>query len=148
MNKKVSTLYAVTFLLTAFNGSTDVHAACLPWDQARTVIKQNNLLTAGAARQKARRFGGRIIELRLCRSNGLYVYEVGTLVPGRVQRRVIDARNGRLVRGARPQRRKDSYDADISPRPEKLLRDVPRRFRRFVPRQLRKRYFRKRFRRR
>ena len=80
--------------------NTYAAAGCLPWNSARQVIKQNGLVTAGEVRQRfGRSSKSRLIDLRLCKQGGRYVYKVVTMKPGRVNKIVVDARSGSRMRG-------------------------------------------------
>lgn len=124
------------------SGMSVLHAACLPWHKARVIIKQNGLINAGTIRQKTKRYGGKITQLALCDVGGRYVYQVRILVPGKVKSVLLDARSGTRVKGG------VSIPADVGAGSGKVLQKIRPRFRRFVPRQFRKRFFRKRYRRR
>ncbi|MEM7620143.1 MAG: hypothetical protein AAF228_06720 [Pseudomonadota bacterium] len=140
MYKRAVTLYISVLIFLSFAHFAEVAAACLPWHEARSVIKKNGLLDASKVRRKSKRYGGKIIKLRLCEADDRYVYQVGMLVPGKVKRVILDARTGKRLT------RSGSVSGAALPS-KQFLRKVSPRFRRFIPRQFRKRYFRRRFRR-
>ncbi len=76
-------------------------AECLSWDSARHVIKKNGLVSAGSIRQQLKGRSGRLLEFRLCRVGGQYVYKVVTMRPGKVNKLIVDARSGRYMSGGR-----------------------------------------------
>ncbi|MGH1350014.1 MAG: PepSY domain-containing protein [Methyloligellaceae bacterium] len=82
----------MTLMMIGLGGASQVMAKCYSWDTARAVIKENGLVAAGAVRRNHSR--GRMIEFKLCKIGGRFVYRVVTMQPGRVNKMIVDAASG------------------------------------------------------
>jgi len=74
----------------------EVAAACLSPGEQRQRIGAGQALKPA---QIGRILNGEVIRLRLCEARGALIYEVTVLAgDGRVQRHLVDARSGRVIR--------------------------------------------------
>ncbi len=85
----------MTLMMIGLGGASQVMAKCYSWDTARAVIKENGLVAAGAVRRNHSR--GRMIEFKLCKIGGRFVYRVVTMQPGRVNKMIVDASSGAAI---------------------------------------------------
>ncbi len=81
-----------------FSSISHASSGCIPWNSARQIIKNNQLLTASEVRKKYPSRGQkRLIELKLCKRGGRYVYKIVMMYGGKVSKVdkiVLDAKSG------------------------------------------------------
>ena len=122
--KKTALLAVTSVMIVSLTGISQASAKCYSWDTARSVIKENGLVAAGQVRRHLS--GGRVIEFRLCKVRGRYVYRVVTLRPGRVNKMVIDATSGNTISRSNG---RNTLPADAGVSIKRTYRILKKRFR-------------------
>ncbi len=124
--KKAVFLTAMSVMMFSLSGTSQAMAKCYSWDTARAVIKENGLVAAGQVRRHHSR--GRMIEFKLCKIGGRFVYRVVTMQPGRVNKMIVDAASGATIgrNGGR-----SSLPADATSRVRKSLKLFKRKLKRY-----------------
>jgi uncharacterized membrane protein YkoI len=88
-------MLAAAMLLAA---GASAQAACLPWNEAGSIIAQNSLIPGNAIYQMVQaRTGGKIIRASLCQEGERFFYKVVVLsAKGEVTNLAVDARTGQF----------------------------------------------------